>query len=378
MPTDDDLLAAFRAGDDDAFADLVRRHGGMVFGVCTRILGSRHDAEDAFQATFLVLARRADAVRPADQLGRWLYGVARRVALKARARRERRRVVEAMAGEPDRPAESTGVPENLWRVLDEEAARLPTRLLSPFVLCDLEGLSYREAARQLGLAEGTLSNRLAAARRRLAGWLTRRGVTLPAAGLTVALTPAPAPAQLIASTADAAADPGYSTPLAEGVLKTMTLTRRIKTAATIALVLGLGGAAASVLYAQAVDPEMRRLEGTWTVVRAERSGKAVPAAELKHMTVTIARGKLTVRSGEREEVAAVTLDPTPTPRGIDLRPQKGGGPEPERGIYALEGDQLTLCWAAEAAPGERTKEFRTTPERGGRLLVLARVQLKGK
>src|SRR4051794_31048820 len=91
MQTDAELLAAYLAGDEEAFAEIVHRHAGMVFGVCTRVLRSRHDAEDALQATFLVLARKAADVRPAEQVARWLYGVARRTALKARKRRERRR-----------------------------------------------------------------------------------------------------------------------------------------------------------------------------------------------------------------------------------------------------------------------------------------------
>jgi RNA polymerase sigma factor (sigma-70 family) len=382
MQNDAELLAEYLAGDDEAFAALVHRHAGMVFGVCTRILRSRHDAEDAFQATFLVLARKAADVRPAEQVARWLYGVARRVTLKARHRRERRRCVEALAGES---AQATGseaeVPENLWRVLDEEAARLPGHLLSPFVLCDLEGMTYRDAARQLGVPEGTLSNRLAAARRQLSIWLTRRGIVLPAAGLAAALSPSTvgaAPTDLVLSAAEAASSADALSPLAEGVIRNMAITKIARAVAALVAVLGLAYGGWAVLSARAGDKEANLLDGEWAVVRAEKGGKQLPDDEVKKMKVTIKDGTMTIDIGTRQEAVAVAIDATTKPRGINFRRLKGNNGQVDRGIFELDGDELKICWGEEKAPDGRTEEFKTTKERGGRLFVLKRTKAKGE
>ena len=185
---DADLLARFHAQREQrAFAELVRRHGPMVLGVCQRVVGMSADAEDAFQAVFVVLARRAGDVRQPELLSHWLYGVAYRVARKARrlATRQRGREVP-MANVPEqieRPHEP--FPE-LAGILDEELARLPEWYRLPIVLCDLQGLSRTEAATRLGIPEGTLSSRLANGRKKLADRLTNRGITL--AALTLFLT----------------------------------------------------------------------------------------------------------------------------------------------------------------------------------------------
>src|SRR5436305_1502875 len=138
---DGELVDGFVARRDGAaFEALVRRHGPMVLGVCRRVLGHAHDAEDAFQATFLVLVRKAASVRPREQLANWLYGVAYHTALKARAAAARRRAREKRAGAMSR---RTTLPEDRWSdlqpVLDEELARLPDKYRVPVVLCDLEG-----------------------------------------------------------------------------------------------------------------------------------------------------------------------------------------------------------------------------------------------
>jgi RNA polymerase sigma factor (sigma-70 family) len=175
--------------EESAFEFIVRRHGAMVLGVCRRILGDEHDAEDAFQATFLVLVRKAATIAPRDQLGRWLHGVARRTALKARTARTRRaaRGRQAMAKpSPATPEETDWL--DLQPILDEELAALSPIYGLPIILCDLEGKSRKEAAEQLGWKEGTLSGRLARGRRLLAAHLTRRGVTLSVAALSARLT----------------------------------------------------------------------------------------------------------------------------------------------------------------------------------------------
>src|SRR5262249_30053195 len=139
-PTDARLLERFvRQHDGEAFADLVRRHGPMVLGVCRRVLDDAHEAEDVFQATFLVLARKADAIRQGESLGSWLYGVAYRTALRARAEAARRR---ALAWEADDMPPSDPAAEAAWRelrpLLDAELQRLPEKYRAPVVLCYLE------------------------------------------------------------------------------------------------------------------------------------------------------------------------------------------------------------------------------------------------
>jgi RNA polymerase sigma factor (sigma-70 family) len=156
-PTDGQLLAAYAdRRDGAAFAELMRRHGPMVWGVCRRMVSNREDAEDAFQATFLVLVRKPESVRPAERVGNWLHGVAVRAARKAvraAARRRERQVPELP--EPETVAE--GVWHDLIPVLDEEVDRLPEKYRLPVVLCDLEGNTRREAAERLGWPEGTVA-----------------------------------------------------------------------------------------------------------------------------------------------------------------------------------------------------------------------------
>ena len=191
--SDAELLERFVAGRDEAaeaaFAALVERHGGMVLGVCRRVLGNRDEAEDAFQATFLVLAKKAAAIARREQLASWLHGVARRAALDARARATRQKAREKRLGAmlPVEPPDQTMASE-LRTILDEELARLPERHRTAIVLCELEGLSRRDAAARLGLSEGTLSSRLARAKSHLRDRLTRRGFALSAGTLGAVLS----------------------------------------------------------------------------------------------------------------------------------------------------------------------------------------------
>ena len=193
---DEELLGRFVARRDEAaeaaFAALVERYGPMVLGVCRRVLGDRHEAEDAFQATFLVLARKAGSIARREQLANWLFGVACRTALDARARATRRKAREqrmhAMSGSQVRPADDEQpVLDELRAILDEELARLPERYRGAVVLCELDGLSRRAAARRLGIPEGTLSSRLARAKELLRQRLGRRGLALSALALDGAL-----------------------------------------------------------------------------------------------------------------------------------------------------------------------------------------------
>jgi RNA polymerase sigma factor (sigma-70 family) len=193
---DGELLERFvKTRDEAAFQMLMERHGPMVLGVCRRVLGNQADAEDAFQATFLVLVRKASAVVPRSQVGNWLYGVAYKAALKALAMNRTRRVKEreALARENRAPA---GNADRLQELLDAELSALPDIFRTPIVLCELEGRTIKEAAERLGWPPGTVASRLARGRRRLAARLARLGYAVPAAGITTLLGDSSAAASL--------------------------------------------------------------------------------------------------------------------------------------------------------------------------------------
>jgi C-terminal peptidase prc len=246
--TDRQLLERFSAArDESAFAALVERHGPLVWGVCRRALRHHQDAEDVFQATFLVLARQAGAVRWRDSVHNWLYEVASRLAAAARVKAARRRLHEGRAAAK---APTEALPDDAARelgaVLDQELGRLPPRLRAPLLLCYLEGRTSDQAARQLGWSLRTLQRRLAQGRELLRARLTRRGLTLSAALLAPALAQASAvPAPLVtttlktavAFTAGSGAVPARAAALAQGMLRGMVMTR-VKFAAVVLLVLG--------------------------------------------------------------------------------------------------------------------------------------------
>jgi RNA polymerase sigma factor (sigma-70 family) len=260
--------------DEEAFQTLVRRHGPMIFAVCRRFLTNLQDAEDAFQATLLVLVRKAGSIGRRDLLANWLYGVACRTALRARVDSARRRAREGQAAKAET---KQGEPDTHWSdlrsVLDEELGHLPAKYRLPVILCYLEGLTFTEAARQLGWPPGTVSGRLARAREVLRRRLTQRGIILTTAGLSAALTEsgqAAVPAILLGSTVRAAvamaakhtvAGAAVSAPVAlltEGVLKAMFLTKLKIAAAVVAVILTGVGAGASLypaLMAQAPAPK---------------------------------------------------------------------------------------------------------------------------
>lgn len=201
---DDQLLAAFvDAQDEQAFAQLVGRHAGVVWGICRRTLGHTQDAEDAFQATVLVLALRGRRVLGHPSIGRWLYGVAVRVANKARVMVAKRQDRERRAARSEREFPPPTEPD-LTAVLDEELDRLGEQERLPIVLCDVQGLSRAAAAARLGWTEGCLSGRLHRARQRLADRLRARGVAPAVAITTFALGGTVAPSHLVAASVAAA------------------------------------------------------------------------------------------------------------------------------------------------------------------------------
>jgi RNA polymerase sigma factor (sigma-70 family) len=242
--SDGQLLTLFvKHHDADAFAALLNRHAPMVMGVCRRVLRNQEDAEDAFQATFLVFARKARSVTAQDALAGWLYRVAYRTALQARARIVRRRAKEQQVNELPHPAiELDEGHEELLALLDKEIDRLPDKYRVPLVLCELEGHSRKETARMLGVPEGTLSWRLAQAKKRLAKKLSRHGLAISAA----VMAPGTASAFLRASTVKAVMTagtvPAEVLALTQGVMKTMSLTKLKLTvcAGTLMLLAGVG------------------------------------------------------------------------------------------------------------------------------------------
>lgn len=253
-PTDEQLLDRFlaRRDPDEAFGAIVRRHGPMVRGVCRRVLRNDADADDAFQAVFVVLLRKAEVVRPRNRLGNWLYGVAVNVARRGRDSVARRRTQELVV-EPEAPgAYAPGSPEHgeLKAVIDQELCGLPSAYRAAVVACDLEGQTRSEAAGRLGWSEGTVASRLARGRALLADRLTRRGLALPAAGLLVATAPTTADAvpvvsfQLLTSAPSPAAEA-----LATEALKVMVASKLKSVAVAVLAVAGLAGAGAATVWA---------------------------------------------------------------------------------------------------------------------------------
>jgi RNA polymerase sigma factor (sigma-70 family) len=261
-PTDRELLEQYvTCRDEVTFEALLRRHGPMVLGVCLRVLRNQADAEDAFQATFLVLVRKAATIR-SPNVASWLYGVAHNTALKALAMNRKRRTKEREAGSVSRTR--TAEPDwcELQAMLDTELSRLPDRYRTPLVLCDLEGKTIKEAARHLGWPQGTAATRLARGRTLLARRLAKHGLIVSAAMVTATLSHGSAMASvtwaLVHTTIQAAtwfaAARGAATvlistkvvALTEGVLQAMFL-NRLRSAICVLLMLATLGLAANGL-----------------------------------------------------------------------------------------------------------------------------------
>ncbi len=379
--TDAELLADYAAGRDAAaLAAVVRRHAPMVWGVCRRSLRDHHDAEDAFQATFLVLARKAGSLAAPGRVANWLYGVAARTARKARATAAARRTRERLEPDLSVPAEPEPRRHPLEAALDDELGRLPAKYRAPVVLCDLEGKTRDEAARELGCPPGTVAGRLARARELLAKRLARHGLALPPA-LVLTADDVPA-AALDAASPRAAA-------LADGVLAGLAFPRRTAVALVVVVAVGIGAATQRPAPqpsppAQKTDEPAPRdvLRGEWRVISLGGANQEIreQVEAFGRLRVAGDRATLVLEPPGFEPKKTITfaeftvtkLDLTATPATVDVRLDSLVGHEPRKtttapGILHLEGDTLKLHFGEDARP----KAF---PEKGADgLIVLRRV-----
>jgi RNA polymerase sigma factor (sigma-70 family) len=349
-PGDDVLLERFTGRRDQAaFAALVRRHGPLVLGVCRRVLRHEQDAEDAFQAVFCVLARKAGALRPGTTLGGWLYAVAYRIARKVKASQVRRRMRESEL--PDVPAPDNspeGLSHDLWPILDEEVNRLPERYRHPFVLCQLEGKTNDEAAAELHCAPGTVSSRLTRARQRLRARLTRRGLALSTAMLA-AVNQQTATAAVPADLAQTAVETGLAyragqpvaaraADLANSFLKAQGLTRWVRAAGLLVVASLVAVALLWLLPGRKAETDAQRLQGTWKATRVWLRGQEVPAGNLE---MIFEGDRVTWQADFMPPlVATFRLEPSKDPKEIDRFFPNGTR---DLGIYRLDGDHLQLC-----------------------------------
>jgi RNA polymerase sigma factor (sigma-70 family) len=323
--SDKELVARFAAHRDEAaFEALVQRHGPMVLCVCRRVLGNEHDAEDAFQATFLVLSRKTASLRRQESVGSWLFGVAHRLALKANAAAARRRIHESRAATPsprDPLAEITV--REAQMVLENELARLPEKYRAPLVLCCLEGVPRDEAAQRLGWPLSTLKSRLEEARDRLRRRLGRRGLTLPAALLASVLAEGAAqaavPVALVRATVQGAlvfaggkATAGVMVSakvaaLAEEALRSVFATKP-RLAVTLVLLLGLVGTGATLVATRETGGEPADLPAEhFEATREAVPQQAVPSQEATRTSSD--REAQAIPQGHKGQVFTVAFSP---------------------------------------------------------------------
>lgn len=409
---DDELLRRFAgAGDQSAFELVVRRHAELVWRTCRAVLPHHADAENAFQAAFLILARKAAAVRDPSAAG-WLFRVSRNVALRARKRAARQSadpLPDALA-DTGVAAEDAAALREAAPIVAEEVARLAAKFREPIVLCVFEGHTHAVAATRLGWPVGTVASRLARAKDVLRDRLVRRGVVLPAAGLATVFLPAASAAlvPLVRSASATATGPAGGVPpavlsLTNGVLSAMRSAQLKVLAATSAIALGLtaalvatSGDVRAVLVTRAAAPptaadekeagakDLKALQGKWRAVKSVTDGGEVPAHVLVMSQATFEGDVCTLKGiGEAREKmyvdeskVRVRLAPGQSPKEMDLTrldgAQKG---DTLRRIYKLDGDTLTVCWSYGPdglETGDRPKEFKSA--KGVMLSVLERVK----
>jgi RNA polymerase sigma factor (sigma-70 family) len=360
--TDQQLLQDFATRRDEAaFATLVSRHGGLVLSVCHHVLRHAQDAEDAFQATFLVLARKAASIRKREALVSWLHGVAYRMALKAKRsaarRRQREKEVEkeVLTMSPKDPSWEVAWQE-VQTFLAEEVERLPAKYRAPFLLCCLEGYSQSEAARRLGLKEGTVWSRLSQARKRLQERLARRGVALGAllsfAALGEGRCLAAVPARLASTTVRAAlhyaglrtaatvAASAQVVALADGLLRGLVLAK-LKSASVVLMALGVLAAGASAA-AQRLVPGQSAPKGQAQELgpAARAAAAAVPPAPAADAVMV--KGQVLGPDGQPCTGANISLWTSAVPKNAD---------PPVRTTTGADGRFLLPVTALERAQG---------------------------
>ena len=382
-PTDRELVRAFAATRDEAaFAEIVRRHGPMVLAVCRRVLTDAPEADDAFQAVFLVLARRAGAVGRPERLGGWLHGVAVRCARRARSAAAGRRAKEHPMSDVAAPAASDPLWADARPVLDEEIGQLPEKLRAALVLCELEGLGRAEAAERLGVPEGTLSSRLARAKEALRSRLVRRGLALSLVGVGMILTqsrasaavPVPPPlfdAAVGLAAGVPAAGAGVVSAAAAGLAQTeMTAMLVKKLVVAVAVAVGVLGSAGLGWYGwsavraddkaaktdkdKAAKSDKDQLQGKWKITSAVVHGRQLP---LERAVAFV--GDSAVFNGDKLKLAqemTFTLDSSKSPKWITL---SGGDGKKFAGVYEVDGDKLTLHYDGQGAKSRPTElEFK--------------------
>jgi RNA polymerase sigma factor (sigma-70 family) len=381
--------------DEAAFRDLVRRHGPMVLGVCRRILRDPHAAEDAFQATFLLLVRKAGSVRKRESVGPWLYGVARRVALEARGVASRRQVPACLETEEPGVDDHDGLErDELHAALHEELGRLPEKYRAPLVLCYIEGLPHESVARRLGWPIGTVRVRIARGRDLLGARLIRRGLTPAAVLLALGLLPktaAAVPPRLVEATVRAASRvaageevprgdvPARVVDLEKKVRKAMHLTG-LKWATAFAMAVAVTGLGVASVVPRAlavaddkakVEAELKKLQGTWLIVAFERTGVKQEGKGNEEQIKIEGESFSLWHGGHLEEKGAIRLDPARSPMELDLQFQEGKHEgKTDLAIYAWDGANLKLCWVGGG--DKHPADFTTKPGDNRILLVLKR------
>jgi RNA polymerase sigma factor (sigma-70 family) len=358
---DAEVLTRFLQGrDDGAFAELVRRHGPLVRAACWRVLGESHDADDAFQAVFWILSRKAGSVRDRALLGPWLHRVAVRAAERARLLARRRLARERPVTVMPEPSYEPPEPRDWLPLLDAEIQRLPDRLRVPLVLCELQGKSRSEVSRLLGLNEGTLSSRLSRGRDLLRRRLSRTGTIVAGAGLTAAFSygAEALPPQLLIDATTAALSGATSASVAaltQGVLKAMLIA---KLKVTLTVVLALTAVSGVLLAARqsefptgetqgekVAQADKDRLQGSWAILSIHEDGKEPQGDEAERIKMHkfVFKGDKLTAKGEH----SYSIDASKKPRHFNLIVEEG--PEAERGtwqgIFELKEDRLTICLA---------------------------------
>jgi RNA polymerase sigma factor (sigma-70 family) len=385
--TDRQLLERFALQrDEESFTQLVQRHGPMVLGVCRQILRQEQDAEDAFQATFLVLSRQAGTIRGGEALPNWLFSVATRLARRMRAAAMRRQAHEVALVEPPMsgPQPGEGL-DDQGSLLYEEIARLPAKYRIPFVLCYLDGKTNEEAAQQLGCPTGTIFSRLAWARERLRNRLARRGVILTSGVLAatlltlsqqaraavlphVASTTVRWALQFSAGNRRTASDmPAKVVNLAEWGLKSLSrhgLRMAIALLSVVGLITVLGS-----LYLRPKSVEgsiQNRLQGTWGAVSLNVGGIPIPGPQAQ---VVFTDNQMRLL----DTVGTYRIDAAKDPMHLDWIVQG----RVSHMIFELHGDELTLCqFASLDDPDDkefpRPQDF--SPQPGKMVTVFRRLQ----